>query len=183
MTRVSFIAGRRALRDSRLLRNNADIISRNLKTPVTETAKGVLDLLDRMNRMDRKIKVLEEAAARIRAEALLQNAGIASAPEAGKGLVLVESFSDADIEEVLRIGRSAQKLTDAALILLSLVSLKFAAFCSQKGGDVRPLVKEALEAWGGRGGGGPSFFQGSFTSQESLCAFGKAISAQTRTKV
>jgi hypothetical protein len=49
--------------------------------------------------------------------------------------------------------------------------LKFAAFCSAEGADIRPFLKERMEAHGGRGGGSASFFQGLFGSAENLDAF------------
>jgi alanyl-tRNA synthetase len=51
-TRISFIAGRRVFRESRLLRQNGEIVSRALKVPVAETGRGVLALLERMNYSD-----------------------------------------------------------------------------------------------------------------------------------
>jgi len=47
MTRISFLAGRRLLRDSRLLRNNAGIISRAISVPLGETGKGVLEFIEK----------------------------------------------------------------------------------------------------------------------------------------
>jgi alanyl-tRNA synthetase len=186
MTRLSFIAGRRVLRDSRLLRQNGDIISRALKVPVADTGKGVLALLDKTNQLEKQVKDLLEAAAKIRAEALLREIGLlpgadnAGAAEelTGKGQVYAGYVPGAaDIDDILRIGRAAQKLTAAVLVLapaggLSETSFpKFAAFCSAKELDIRPLIKERVEAQGGHGGGGPSFFQGVFTSAEGLTAF------------
>jgi alanyl-tRNA synthetase len=89
--------------------------------------------------------------------------------------VLVESFPDADMEEVLRIGRAAQKLSPAVFALASAGDLKFAGLCSLKSVDVRPLFKDILERHGGKGGGGPSFFQGQFSRAEDLSAFLAAI--------
>jgi alanyl-tRNA synthetase len=196
MTRVTFIAGRRVLRNSRLLRQNGDIASRALSVPVAEIGKGVLALAEKVTRLEKQVKDFAEAAAQSTAEALLRRAGLlpdaaaggagnevgtaagaaASAVDGtGKGRVYVECFPGADMEEVLRIGRAAQKLTGAVLVLASARELKFAAFCSAKGVDIRPLVKEPMEAQGGHGGGGTSFFQGVFDSADRLTAFLKAL--------
>jgi alanyl-tRNA synthetase len=176
MIRASFIAGRRCLYDSRALRRNADIISRALKVPAAETGRGVLDYMEKSAAVEKRLKELEEWAAAVRAEALVkQAAGLpASGPE-GNPPVIVESLSGAGIDEVLRVGRAAQKLTGAVLVLASEKDCKFAAFCGDKGADVRVVVKNAFEAAGGRGGGGPSFFQGSFPSAEALAGFIAAI--------
>ncbi|MDR3333459.1 MAG: alanyl-tRNA editing protein [Treponema sp.] len=171
MTRITFIAGRRVLRDSRLLRHNGELSSRGLKVPVAETGKGVLALLEKTNQLERTIKVLEEENAGFRAEALLRQA----VPHRGEPALLVESIPDAGIDEVIRIGRAAQKLSDALIVLVSPRDVKFAAFCSVKGVDIRPLLKGNMEAQGGHGGGGASFFQGTFPSGAALAAFVDAL--------
>ncbi|MDR2020083.1 MAG: alanyl-tRNA editing protein [Treponema sp.] len=172
MSRVSFIAGRRVLRDSRMLRENADIASRVLKVPAAETGRGVQALMERTCQLERDLKNLEEAAARTRAEEMLRRAGLYPGDgEAQDGTLYAESFGDAGIDEVLRIGRAAQKMSGAVLVLTSERDMKFAAFCSEKKADVRPLVQKAMEVRGGKGGGGPGFFQGAFNSAEDLRAF------------
>ncbi|WP_010259520.1 alanyl-tRNA editing protein [Treponema primitia] len=174
MIRVSFIAGRRVLRDSRLLRHNAEIASRALKVPVTETGAGVLALLEKTSLLERRLKDLEEDAALRRAKALIAGKPGFEA-QAGEGKVLTECLSDTDMEEVLRIGRAAQKLSSAVLVLASPGDLKFAGLCSVKALDIRPLLKDTMEKHGGKGGGGPSFFQGQFSRAEDLTAFLKSI--------
>jgi alanyl-tRNA synthetase len=176
MTRLSFIAGRRCLRDSRLLRRNGEISSQALKVPVMETGKGVLALLEKTGRLERELKALEEAAAEFKAQALLEKTG--SGRDSGP---LAEIFPGTGIDEILRIGRAAQKKTGALLVLASETDLKFAAFCSQKGIDIRPLIKDAMEKQGGKGGGGPGFFQGLFESPEALSAFMAAVRAAAGT--
>jgi alanyl-tRNA synthetase len=189
MTRISFIAGRRCFQDSRLLRRNGELISRALKVPVGETGKAVLALLEKTGRLERDLRALEEAAAETKAQALLEKAGLlpgpapdsreapdsGGAPDSGPVPPAVEMFPAAGIDEVLRIGRAAQKKTRACLVLASERDMKFAAFCSAKGRDVRPLVQEAMEKQGGKGGGGPGFFQGLFDSPEALRAFMAAV--------
>jgi alanyl-tRNA synthetase len=169
MTRVSFIAGRRALRDSRLLRRNADILSRSLKVPPSETAAAVLALLDKTAELERKLKALEEDAAIRGAEALL------AGKDVSEGTVLVESLPGATMEEALRIGRAAQKRCSAVLALACPGELQCAALCSVKSLDIRPLFKGIMEHYGGKGGGGPSFFQCRFSRPEDLEAFLAAI--------
>jgi alanyl-tRNA synthetase len=167
MTRITFIAGRRVLRDSRLLGRNGEIISRALKVPAAETGEAVLALLEKTARLERRIKALEEEAALGRARDLLREAGF----EAGGGGLIARIFPEADMEELLRIGRAAQRFCGAAIILASGPEKKFAAFCSRKDTDLRALVQGPLEAHGGRGGGGPGFFQGLFPDEEKLNAF------------
>jgi alanyl-tRNA synthetase len=178
-TRLSFIAGRRVLRDSRLLRKNGDIASRALKVPVTETGPGVLALLDRMNQLERKVKALEEENAGAKAAALLQKAGLPLADGGGDlpgaGILVVQSFPEAGINEVLAIGRAAQKLTGALIVLAAEGECKFAAFCSGKTVNLPSILKGPMEAQGGHGGGGSSFFQGVFPGREELRLFLTAL--------
>ena len=84
---------------------------------------------------------------------------------------MVATFASAGIEEVLRTGRAAQKYTGAVLVFASAKDRQFAAFCSDKQCDIRPLLTAAFEKAGGKGGGGPSFFQGRFTQAAELAAF------------
>jgi alanyl-tRNA synthetase len=162
MTRVTFIAGRRCLDESRMLRQNAGIVSRNLKVPLAETSKGVLALLEKYAALERDYNSLAEADARAKADTLIAGA---------KSACVTEIYRDAGIDEVLRIGRAAQEKTDAVLILASGRDLKFAAFCRAKGKDIRNPIREAMEKHGGRGGGGGGFFQGLFGSADALGAF------------
>jgi alanyl-tRNA synthetase len=134
-----------------------------------ETGKGVLEFLEKASVMERRLKAMEEGAARIKAEELVKKTGVEG--EDGSGRVIIEAFPDTDIDEVLRIGRAVQKLSAAVFILAAEKDFKFAAFCAVKGLDIRPLVKGAFEAAGGRGGGGPSFFQGSYASAGELAEF------------
>jgi alanyl-tRNA synthetase len=172
MTRVTFIAGRRVLAESRLSRRNGEIISRALKVPVAETGAGVLALLERNAALERDLKALREAEAEAKAGALLAKTPVRTAPLPGapdrEGAPLISETYDGNFEEVLRIGRTAQKKTTAILLLASRGDKKFAALCSDKGRDLGSLLKTALERHGGKGGGGPGFFQGAFETADAL---------------
>ena len=170
MTRVVFIAGRRVLRHSRMLHNNAALVSRGLKVPLEETGAAALALLEKTGGLERRVKELEDAAAETAAAALLEKAGLRSGVPAN-GAVVIETFPNSDIAELLRIGRAAQKNTGAVLILASGKDRQFAAFSSVKGNDIRPLIQPAFAKAGGTGGGGPSFFQGVFSSPVELSVF------------
>jgi alanyl-tRNA synthetase len=183
MTRISFIAGRRVFQDSRVLRRNGEIISRALKVPIAETGKATLALIDRFGQLEKYVQELEEAAAQGKAKNLLHKARVLSSRDrdnkkneqdgtiSGKLRVFTINYSDSEMEGLLRIGRAAQKLTPAVLVFFSTFLLKFVAFCSTEGVDIRPVLKDRMEAQGGRGGGSATFFQGLFSSAEKLDAF------------
>ncbi|MDR2176715.1 MAG: alanyl-tRNA editing protein [Treponema sp.] len=177
MTRVSFIAGRRVLAESRVLRRNGETVSRALKVPLAETGAGVLALLERAAVLERELKALRETAAEIRADALLAKAvpPAKAAPRAGtvpeEGPPLITASYDGSFDEVLRTGRAAQKKTAAILLLACRTENKFAAFCSAKGVDLRSLFAAGMERRGGKGGGGAGFFQGAFETRDALESF------------
>jgi alanyl-tRNA synthetase len=172
MTRVSFSAGRRLLLESRHLRQNAAVVSHALSVPLGEIGKGVLDFIDKTAQMEKRLKVLEEKAIQEKAEALVQKAGNNAKPaDANNPAFIIESYAEEGIDEVQNIGKNVQKKSQAAFILASEQDRKFVAFCSSKGFDLRSFIKGAFEAQGGRGGGSPSFFQGSFGTKEALDAF------------
>lgn len=171
MTRINFLAGRRLLLDSRLLRQNAVTVSRALSVPVNKIGEGVLEFIEKANQNEKQLKAFKEKAVQEKAEILVKKA--ASAAEAGVScpVIIAESYAEEDINDVQNIGKAAQKHCQAVLVLASEQSLKFAAFSSVKDLDLRQFLKEAFEAQGGKGGGGASFFQGSFSTKEALDAF------------
>jgi alanyl-tRNA synthetase len=167
MTRISFIAGRRCLNEDRMLRENGEAISRALKVPLTETARAVSALLEKAAKLEENLKSYEEAAAETKALEILAKAGQQKS-SGDEPVFYAECFPDADMEKVLAIGKQLQKRSPAVFVLGSAKDAKFAALCSAKGADIRPRLKEALEKAGGRGGGGPGFFQGQFASAKEL---------------
>ena len=167
MTRITFLAGRRLLLESRILRHNAVIASRALSVPVGEIGNGVLNLAGKMAEIEKRLKALTEAATREKTEALLQKAANAAAYSKLPPIV-VESYADEDINEVLNIGKIAHKKTQAVFVLASGQDNKFAAFSSVEGFDLRPFLKNAFEAQGGKGGGSNTFFQGNFANNKAM---------------
>ena len=172
MNRISFLAGRRLLNDCRLLRKNAVAVSRAISVPVGEIGKGVLDYIEKALQTEKRLKDLELKALQQKAESLLHKTMDSPA-------MLVESFAEEDINNLIYIGKLVQKQSRSAFILVSGQDLKFAAFCQAEGSDMRSFLKDAMEAHGGRGGGSASFFQGSFGTKEALDAFIETIKKQS----
>jgi alanyl-tRNA synthetase len=168
MTRIYFAAGRRCLKDSRILRENAELISRALSVPVEETGAAALALLEKAGKMEEQLALLAEEAARTRAVAIIERAELEGA---GQEKWYAEYFPDAKMEEVTHLGRQLRELSGAVFVLGAGKDRKFAALCSAPGADIRAGLKEALEKSGGKGGGGKDFFQGQFESEETLKAF------------
>jgi alanyl-tRNA synthetase len=166
MTRITFLAGRRLLLDSRALRNNAVIASRALSVPVNGIGNGVLDLAKKLAEIERRLKAFAETAVKEKAEALVQKA-VSASTYSKLPPIIVESYADEDINEVLNIGKIAYKKIQAVFVLASRQDNKFAAYSSVEGFDLRSFLKGAFEAQGGKGGGSNTFFQGSFGTSKA----------------
>lgn len=164
MTRISFIAGRRVLRSFRVLRAAAEAASRTLKVPLEELGRGTAAAAERSAALDRTVLTLREQLASMEAERL------AAAAPAGAA-VLVASYNDRGMDEALRVGRALQKLSSAVVLVASSPERKAAALCSRRDLDLRPAMRELFAAHRGTGGGGPSFYQGAFSSHADLQAF------------
>ncbi|MDR1445891.1 MAG: alanyl-tRNA editing protein [Treponema sp.] len=169
MTRVSFIAGRRCLEESRLLRKNILTVSRAFRAPLHETGEAALIQLEKNTRLERRLSELEEIVAEN--EAILLAAG---ADRFGTAII-VKSYADKSMEELLRIGRAAQKKNGSLYVLASETDLKFAAFTQDTGRDLKALFGKKMGSLGGRGGGGNGFFQGLFENGSSLAAFMESL--------
>ncbi|MDR2493707.1 MAG: alanyl-tRNA editing protein [Spirochaetaceae bacterium] len=183
MTRLSFIAGRRVLHESRVLRREGERVSRALKAPVGEIGGAVGALLEKAAGLERKLKAMEEENALLKARDLVGQQG-------GAGARIVVSLPDADLREAQRLGRAAQKLTKRVVILGCPKECAFAAFRTEERGkdgedgeniDLRRILEAPLAAFAGKGGGGPSFFQGRFPSERGLAEF-MALVADERGK-
>ena len=188
MTRISFLAGRRLLLDSRLLRQNAVIASRALSVPISETGQGVRDMAEKLARTEKRLKEFEEKAIMEKAEILIRKAVDTGSPEQRPEQrleqrseqrsdlpMVIESYDEENINELIRIGKIAQKKCRAVLLLVSINEIKFAAFSSIEGFDLRQFILESFNAQGGKGGGSSTFFQGSFATKEAMDAFLQAI--------
>jgi len=174
MTRITFLAGRRLLQDSRVLRNNAVVASRALSVPVNEIGNGVLSLAEKLAEIERRLKVYSEAAVKEKAELLVQKA-VSASTYSKLPSIIVESYVDEDINELLNIGKIAHKKIQAIFVLASKKDNKFAAYSSVEGFDLRSFLKSAFEAQGGKGGGSNTFFQGSFGTSKATEDFLEGI--------
>jgi alanyl-tRNA synthetase len=167
MTRLTLTAGRRCVYESRLLRKNAEQVSRVLSVPIMEIGQGVLDFVEKAKNNEQQLKSLKEEACLMKAETLVKKEAIYKAISGQNWAFITESYKT-DMNEIINIGKKAQKLSQAVLVLASETENKFAAFCGQKDIDLRPFFMELLAESGGKGGGSPSFFQGSFDSPDLL---------------
>jgi len=169
MTRISFLAGRRAFTDYRTVRRAAEAAAASLRVPVAGIGSAVAAAAERAASMDRILLGLRENLAARDAERLAA---------AAAGGAIIERFADRGIDECVRVGRAAQKLTQATIVVASAADRKAAALSGNSDADLRPRMKALLAAHGGKGGGGPSFFQAAFDSLSDLDAFLAAARAE-----
>jgi len=180
MTRIYFTAGHRLFLESRLLRQNAATVSRALSVPVNEIGKGVLEFIEKSTLIETRLKSFVEKATKEKAELLLEKAAsTAQSADTKLPAIVIESYDEESIDEVLNIGKIAQKKSQAVFILAAVQACKFAAFNSVKDFDLRAFLKDVLETHGGKGGGSPAFFQGGFGTKEAMDAFLRVIEPQS----
>jgi alanyl-tRNA synthetase len=163
MMRVSFIAGQRVIREYRALRESAGQASRTLKVPQDELAGAVAALTEKLGLQEKQFIILKERLAQFEAAQILQ--------EQGHSSLLSKTFSDKSMDDVLRVGRALQKETSQFILVASIPDLKVALLSSRTDVDLRPVCKALLEAHGGSGGGGPTYYQGAFTSRDAMNKF------------
>lgn len=168
MTRVSFVAGRGALLDYRAVRSAAEGAALLLKAPVEGIAAAARALADKSAGQERTLVNLRENVAAFEAARM-------TAPSGAKAYF--QCFGDRGMDEAIRVGRAAQKLTDAVIVVGSAADRKAAVLTSRKDADLRPAMKGLTESVGGKGGGGPSFQQAAFDSKAQLDAFMAAAAA------
>lgn len=169
MTRLSFIAGRRVLRSYRRLYAQGDGISRLLKVPLEEVQRGVTALAEKSVSQEKSLIILKDRIAELEADRIM-----AEEKKSEKSMV-VRYFKDRSMDDASRIGRALQKQSSAVVVVLSGADRRAAAFCSRGDVDLRPFFKELFTLHNGKGGGGPSFYQGAFSSLEDLEALAEDL--------
>jgi len=162
MTRLSFIAGRRVLRAYRLLYAQGDGISRLLRVPLEEIQRGVTTLSEKSASQEKSLITLKDRIAELEADRIIAE------EKNQKRSMVVRYFKDRSMDDATRIGRAVQKQSPAVVVVLSGPERKAAAFCSRGDVDLRPFFKDLFTQHNGKGGGGPSFYQGAFSSLEDL---------------
>jgi alanyl-tRNA synthetase len=176
MTRVGFIAGRRVLSAYGQLRRSGEAVSKGLKVPLGEIDRGVAALQERFASLERTAIYLREQVAQLEAERILreiadQDRSVMDRSSQNRAAAVVRFFGDRTMDDALRIGRALQKAGGAVILVASGADRKVAALCSRNDLDLRPLLRELVEAHGGKGGGSPSFYQGAFNAMADLEAF------------
>lgn len=165
LTRIEFVAGVRALNEYRRANKTARATAALFSAGRDDAPKLVKRMVEENKELHRRVRALEELAARVEAEELLQ--GISPIVREGSGdpgvRVITKIFDNRDPESLKHL---AQALIAHSRIVALLASrdneaarLVFAR-SSDAPGDMNALMREACEMLDGRGGGKPDLAQG-----------------------
>ncbi|HEX8843305.1 MAG TPA: DHHA1 domain-containing protein [Pyrinomonadaceae bacterium] len=176
MTRIEFVAGGRALADydraNRTARNVAAIFSAGRDEAVAAVAR----LMEENKRLSRRVRVLEDVAARVEAEELLAEAR----PLAEGARLCAGVFDDRDAESLKKLALALIANPKTVALLGSherdAARLVFAR-SEDAAGDMNALMREACALLDGRGGGRGDMAQGGGRKVEKLA---EAIEAAAR---
>ena len=167
MTRLEFVAGRRAFLDYRRVNSVAREVAAQFSVGLEEVSSSVARLFEENKSLQRRVRALEEVAARVEAEELLLDAR----QRVGNVRVVARVFE----------GREAESLKQLALALIShertiallgsrdkeAARLVFARSAETEG-DMNSLMREACMHLEGRGGGRPDLAQGGGHATDKL---------------
>lgn len=167
LTRVDFVAGRRALADYRRANRTARGVAALFSTARDESPAAVARLMDEHKQLVRRVRALEEVAARVEAEELLNEAE----PLAGGARICARVFDGRDAESLKKLAQAVTARPQAIALLGSrdgdAARLVFARSADAPG-DMSALLREACQLLDGRGGGRPEMAQGGGHHVEKL---------------
>jgi alanyl-tRNA synthetase len=167
LTRIEFVAGVRALADYRRANKTARAVAALYSSARDDAAKLTVRMLDENKELHRRVRALEEIAARVEASELL--AGASVNPSGSR--IVSKVFDNRDAESLKHLAQ-ALIINPQTIVLIGsrekdAARLVFAK-SSDVAGDMNVLMKVACEMLDGRGGGKPDMAQGGGKNIEKL---------------
>ncbi|MGH9871679.1 MAG: alanyl-tRNA editing protein [Pyrinomonadaceae bacterium] len=159
LTRIEFVAGSRALADYRRANKTSRAVASLFSAGRDDAAKLAGRMVEENKELHRRVRSLEEIAARVEAEELLAAASVNSA-----GARIVTHIFDArDAEALKRLALALISHPNTIALLGSrdqeAARLVFAR-SADASGDMNVLMRDACETLDGRGGGKADMAQG-----------------------
>jgi alanyl-tRNA synthetase len=167
LTRIEFVAGQRAHLDYRRANRTAREVAAQFSVARDEAAHSVARLFEENKQLLRRVRALEEIAARVEAEDLIKE----TAPRVD-GIRLVKSILEGrDAESLKRLALALIAHTQVIALLGSRDEESARLVFARSGdavGDMSRLMREACAQLDGRGGGRPEMAQGGGHTVEKL---------------
>lgn len=168
LTRVTFVAGGRALADYRRANRTARNVAALFSVGRDEVSESVARLQEESKHLQKRLRAAEELAARAEAREILE----AMDGDADAGLkIVMREFEGRDAEGLRRLAFALASHAGTIALLGSSdaggARLVFAR-SSDAPCDMGALMREACNALGGRGGGRPDMAQGGGPRVERL---------------
>jgi len=180
LTRIEFVAGVRALVDYRRANKTARDVAALYSSARDDAAKLTARVLEENKELHRKLRGLEEIAARVEAEELLRDSvkSVAGASVASNDMtsvppavasgsvgikVITKVFDNRDAESLKHLAQAL--ITHPGVIALlgskdQVTARLMFARSADVAGDMNALMKQACAILDGRGGGKPDMAQG-----------------------
>jgi alanyl-tRNA synthetase len=159
LTRIEFVAGIRALADYRRANQSARTTAGLFSAALADTPELAARMIEENKQLQRRVRSLEEIAARVEAEELLDRASTSR----DNLRIVSEVFDHRDAESLKQLALSL--ITHPATIALlgsrdkAAARLVFARSADAPG-DMNALMRDACVMLDGRGGGKPDLAQG-----------------------
>jgi alanyl-tRNA synthetase len=167
LTRIEFAAGTRALADYRRANKTARTVAALFSAGRDDTPKPAARMVEENKELHRRVRTLEEIAARVEAQELL-----AATSQNAVGLrVVTRIFYDRDGESLKHLAQAliAHKQTIALLGSRDKDAARIVfARSADAPGDMNSLMREACAMLDGRGGGKTDMAQGGGKNVEKL---------------
>lgn len=167
LTRIEFVAGMRALADYRRANKSARAIAGLFSAGRDDIPELAARAIEENKHLHRRVRTLEEIAARVEAEELLSAATMTN----GRERIVTKVFDNRDADSLKQLALSL--ISHPSIIALlgsrdSAAARLVFARSPDASGDMSVLMREACAKLDGRGGGRPDLAQGGGKNLERL---------------